>query len=47
LLNTAALNLQLAALLAVSASLIVLAIPPFVPIFLFYSYLALSALYRG
>jgi PE family len=45
LLNTAWLNVQLAALLAVSASLFVVALPLFVPIFLYYSYLVLHALY--
>jgi hypothetical protein len=45
LLNTASANIQLAALLAVSASLFVVALPLFVPIFLYYSYLVLHALY--
>ncbi len=44
-LNTAWLNVQLAALLAVSACLFVVALPLFVPIFLSYSYLVLHALY--
>ena len=45
LLNTAWLNIQLALLLAVLAGLFVLASPLFVVVFLYYSYLALSALY--
>jgi hypothetical protein len=45
LLNTVSANVQLAALLAVSAGLAVLASPLFVVIFLYYSYLVLKMLY--
>lgn len=45
LLNSAWLNIQLGLLLAALAGLFVLASPLFVVVFLYYSYLALSALY--